>query len=25
MGVFRHNDAGYKAAKDHSKKFNLDL
>jgi len=25
MGVFRHNDAGYKTAKDHAKKFNLEI
>ena len=25
MGVFRHNDAGYDIAKEHSKKFNLDI
>ena len=25
MGVYRHNDAGYKTAKDHAKKFNLEI
>ena len=25
MGVFRHNDAGYKTAKYHAKKFNLEI
>ena len=25
MGVFRHNDAGYKTAKDYAKKFNLEI
>jgi urocanate hydratase len=25
MGVFRHNDAGYDIAREHSKKFNLDI